>query len=322
MSLGLSAPSTAFADTSPIKLALLPVGQSGSFFDLTMKAGQTRTLSVVIANDGTAAIAASTYLADVYTIIDGGFGAQLNGQAQTGTTTWISYPAKTMELATGESTQRSFTVTVPAGTGPGEYISSLVLENADPIAAGGTVGINQVVRQAVAVVVTVPGLRAPGLAIDEATDNVSNGASTVSVGVANTGNVRLKPAVGFTLTDPNGTVINQVTMQMDTFYARTGTTIEFPLSAPLAPGRYTAAVTLDDPGQGAQAAASRIIVVGAPAVGVTPVPQSGSISTAQPGAPGQSLPIAGFALAAAWLLALAGISVAFVRRRNRAAGSS
>ncbi len=319
MSLGLAAPSAAFADAGQIKLALLPIGQAGSFFDLSMKAGQSRTFSVEIANDGTAAIAASTYAADVYTIIDGGFGARLHGQAQTGSTTWISYPAGILQLAVGQSTHRSFTVAVPAATGPGEYISSLVLENATPISAGGAVGINQVIRQAVAVVVTVPGPRAPGLAIGAATDNVVSGTSTVAVAVQNTGNVRLKPVVGFTLTDSSGLVISHASMQMDTFYAQTDTTVEFPLTQTLAPGTYMVALTLADTAENAQAAGSRMIVVGAQDVSGSPVPGSGGVTSAIPGAPAASFPLAGLAAIAALAAALGAGSVALVRRRRQAA---
>jgi hypothetical protein len=318
MGLGLAAPSGALADAGGIKLALMPIGQAGSFFDVTLAAGQTQTLSVVIANDGSATIAASTYVADVYTIIDGGFGARLHGQAHTGTTTWIAYPAATLKLAPGQSIRRSFTVAVPAGAAPGEYISSLLLENAEPIAAGAAVGINQVVRQAVAVVITVPGPRTPGLAIGEATDEVTNGTSTISVAVENTGNVRLKPIVGFTLTDATGAAISQATMQMDTFYAQTNTTVEFPLDVPLAPGRYSVALTLADAGQGSQVAASRFIVVGGPAVSVTPVGGSGGTTSTGPAGPGQSLPTAGLLTVTGSLLALGAASAAFVLRRRRA----
>lgn len=64
-SVALVAPGTALAADSPIKLALLPVGQAGSFFDLTMTPGATRTFAVTIANDGGAALAVRSYAADV-----------------------------------------------------------------------------------------------------------------------------------------------------------------------------------------------------------------------------------------------------------------
>ena len=113
------------ADPGQIKLALLPVGQPGSYFDLTMRPGESRSFEITIANDGDSSIAARTYAADVYTIINGGFGARLRGEPETGMTSWLDYPTRVLQLAAGSRADSSFTVAVPAGTGPGEYITSL-----------------------------------------------------------------------------------------------------------------------------------------------------------------------------------------------------
>jgi hypothetical protein len=255
------APGAALAETSQVKLALLPVGQTGSFFDLTLAPGETRRLEVQIANDGGAALAARTYAADVYTIINGGFGGRLRGTLQTGMTTWVDYATEVVELPAGVAIRRAFTVTVPANATPGEYITCLVLENDTPIVNSGAVTLNQIVRQAVAVVVTVPGARTPGLAIGLATHKVVAGTSVVSIAVANTGNVRLKPLVGFTLLDPAGGKISQATIQMDTFYAHTDTFVEMPLASLLAPGRYTVRLTLDDASEGVRAQGYGIALV-------------------------------------------------------------
>ena len=48
------APSAVLAQSAPMKLALRPVGQPGSYFDLIMLPGETRSLAVDIANDGDA----------------------------------------------------------------------------------------------------------------------------------------------------------------------------------------------------------------------------------------------------------------------------
>ncbi|MEA2610150.1 MAG: hypothetical protein QOJ75_2393, partial [Chloroflexota bacterium] len=161
----LGVPGAALAEGTQIKLSLLAVDQPKAYFDLTMRPGETRSLDVEIANDGQAPIVARTYAADVYTIVNGGFGGRLHGEPQTGTTRWLDYPSAVLQLSIGKSVRQAFTVAVPAGTGPGEYITSVVLENDQPIVGGGQVALNQVVRQAVGVVVTVPGLRSPALAI-------------------------------------------------------------------------------------------------------------------------------------------------------------
>ncbi|MDQ6795176.1 MAG: hypothetical protein M3067_10245, partial [Chloroflexota bacterium] len=202
----------------------------------------------------------------VYTIINGGFGGRLRDEPQSGMTKWLSYPTDVLQLPAGKHVRRSLTVKVPADAGAGEYIAGLVLENDRPIPGAGAVTIDQIVRQAVAVVVTVPGPRTPALVIGAATHKVVAGKSIVSVAVANPGNVRLKPIVGFTLLDAAGARVSQATVQMDTFYAHTDTFVEVPLAALLLPGRYTVHLTAEDAAQGVRVDQAAItFVVEAPA---------------------------------------------------------
>jgi hypothetical protein len=249
-----------------VKLVLLPVDQPGPYFDVTMRPGDTRAFDVSVGDAATVPVSVRTYAADVYTIVNGGFGGRLRDEARTGMTSWVAYPTETLQLQARQTVHRRFTVTVPLDAGPGEYIASLVLENEKPIHADGTFTVDQFVRQAVAVVVTVPGERLPRLTIGAASHEVVAGRSIVSIAVANPGNVRLKPAVAFTLFDASGATISQTTVRMDTFYARTDTFVEVPLVALLQPGTYTIRLSLDDPEQRARAEAAAIpLVVAAPA---------------------------------------------------------
>jgi hypothetical protein len=241
--LALASPAAAHAQDLPVRLALLPVDQPGSYFDLTMRPGETRSFEVEISNPGDAAIETRTYAADVYTIINGGFGGRLRDEPQTGMTRWLEYAKKVSELGVGERERRTFTVAVPIDAKPGEYITSIVLENDKPIPGSGPVTVDQIVRQAVAVVVTVPGKRAPALAIGEATHKVVAGRSVVSVAVQNTGNVRLKPLIEVTLLDETGVTVSRARIPMDTFYAHTDTFVEVALDDLLPAGDYTVQVT-------------------------------------------------------------------------------
>ena len=267
MSLALMAPAEALAHNDGLRLVLRPIGQAGSYFDLSMRPGETRSLSVEVANAGDAPLAARTYAADVYTIINGGFGGRLRDENPTGMTRWLDYATDVLQLPAGGGVRRTFAITVPADAGPGEYITSIVLENDRPIQSGGAVALDQIVRQAIAVVVTVPGPRSPGLAIGEASHAVVAGRSIVSIAVENTGNVRLKPVVTFTLLDSAGALVSHASVQMDTFYAHTDTFVEIPLAALLLPGTYSVRLTLDDATQSVQAdrAAIALVVVAPPA---------------------------------------------------------
>ncbi len=318
LGVALVAPSAALAVGGQPKLALLPVGQPGAYFDLSMKPGETAAFAVSIANDGATAIAARTYAADVYTIINGGFGGRLRDEPRTGATGWIDYPADVLQLAPGDGTRRSFSVAVPVDASPGEYITSLVLENDRPILDDGAVGLNQIIRQAVAVVVTVPGARLPGLAIGTAAHKIVAGRSIVQIAVENTGNVRLKPIVGFTLVDPAGTEISHATIQMDTFYAHTNTFVEVPLATLLPPGTYEVGLTLDDAGQGAGTSRGAIaLVVDAPAVAVDGGGVIPGLVDVITGGGGASLTVPAVVLVAATLFAVGAAWHLVRRRRNR-----
>lgn len=321
--LACAAPCLALAESGQVKLALRPVGQAGSYFDLTMHPGEIRTLMVDIANTGDAALAVRTYAADVYTIVNGGFGGHLRDEPRTGTTRWLGYATDVVEVPAGEVIRRSFTVAVPADAGPGEYIASIVLENDQPIRGAGAVALDQVLRQAVAVVVTVPGRRSPGLAIGAASHKVVAERSIVSIAVDNTGNVRLKPVVGFTLFDASGAQVSQASLQMDTFYAHTDTFVEVPLAALLLPGTYTVRLTLVDSAQGARADKEAItFVVDAPAERAGPagaVPALTAVNQA-PGDGRISLPVGAIEVAAAVTLSGVLAGVLFLARRRRREG--
>jgi hypothetical protein len=277
LALAIVAPGAALGADELFKLALTPVGQSGPYFDLTMGPGDSLDLEVEVANDGDAGVATRTYASDVFTITNGGYGGRLRHEQQTGTTTWVEYPTKVLFLDSGEHVRRSLTVTVPLNTGPGEYITSLVLENDAAVSGGGDVAFDQFVRQAIAVVIRVPGDRSPGLALGGATYKVVGSRSIVSIAVANTGNVRLKPTVGFVLRDDADAEVSRKAFQMDTFFAHTDTHVEVTLEAPLVPGAYWVGLSLDDVASGALASDGAIPFV------VEDAPKFATVEGAAPG---------------------------------------
>jgi hypothetical protein len=320
----LVVPGAAFAQDVPGRLILAPIGQPGAYFDLTMQPGDRRSLEISLGNASSAPISARTYAADVYTIVDGGFGGRLRDEPATGTTTWLSYSTDVLQLSPGANVRRAFTVSVPRNAGPGEYITSVVLENDVPVPGSGPVALGQVTRQAVAVVVTVPGPRRPGLAIGAARHEVVAGVSIVSVGVENPGNIRLKPLVGFRLFDAAGHLVSATQFQMDTFYSWTTSSIEVPLAALLLPGAYTIALHLDEAAESLHVADLSIPLV-VVAAAVVPqvdggVPELAAVDQASPpvGTTGLPLAIAGLLLVAVIGVAL-GVRVA--RRRRRAASA-
>lgn len=297
--LAFAAPRAVFAVEAELKLVLAPVGQPGPYFDLVLDPGDTIRLEVTLGNDGSAAVSARTYATDVFTITNGGYGGRLRDAVQSGTTTWLTYPTAVVDLQPGSRVQRPLTVSVPAEATPGEYISSLVVESDAPVSGEGGVALDQVVRQAIAVVITVPGLREPELGLGEAHHEVVAGRSFVSIDVHNTGNVRLKPAVEFVLRDASGTELSRSAFQMDTFFARTDTLVAVSLASLLPPGSYTIELALSDAEQGVAASGVIPLVVGA-----TPAAASGGVD-----GPGLTL-IGPGGMSELLALALAGVALA------------
>ena len=255
---GAILPAGVLAETTPIRLVLHPVGQPGAFFDLAMQPGESRRLDVQIGNDGSVPIAARTYAADVYTIVNGGFGGRLRDDATTGTTRWLTYAPETIQLAVGATTDRPITVAVPDDAAPGEYITSIVLENDQPVVTGDATPIEQVIRQAVAVVITIDGPRVPRLTIGAASHRVVAGRSVVAVDVDNPGNIRLTPTADMRIIDAAGTQVSGITISMDSFYAGTPASLELSLAALLDPGDYTVRLALHDGARGASASADAL----------------------------------------------------------------
>jgi hypothetical protein len=262
LALGASiTPAVSRAGEQPVQLSAHPAGRPGGYFDLVVRPGERRHLKVVLGNHGARAIAARTYAADVYTIINGGFGARLRGTPATGTTRWLDYQPRILQLPAGKAIERTFTLTVPKGTAPGEYISSVVVENDKPVKGRGAVAIDQVVRQAVTVAVRVPGALRPALAIGNARHSVVAGRSVVGVDVRNTGNARLKPRGQLVLGDSRRQVVSRAAVTMDSFYANTATQVEVTLAKTLQPDRYTVDLSLKDAERGGSANAQYLPLV-------------------------------------------------------------
>jgi hypothetical protein len=258
---GLSIPRVVSAD-SPVKLAVEPVDEPGAFFQRSLAAGESSELIVNLANYGPQSIRARTFAADVYPIINGGFGARLRDEPASGATTWLDYPSEELVIGSGEAIHRTIPVAVPVGTKPGEYITSLVIENEDPLPAGEGVAFNQFVRSAVAVVIVVHGPAEAALRLGDARHSFLDGRSVVGVATDNTGDLLLRPAGSFRITTDAGELVDERQVTMGSVYAHTSTWLEVVLDRPLAPGRYFANVDVTDPDRGGPASGARPFEVG------------------------------------------------------------
>jgi hypothetical protein len=272
-------PATAVATDGTIRLAVEPVGEDAPFFERTLDPGARAELVVNLANYGEVAVNARTFAADVYSIINGGFGARLRDEPTTGTTTWLAYPTDVLTIEPGQAIRRSFTVSVPSDARPGEYITSIVIENDQPITSGEGIAFNQFVRSAVAVVVTVPGSAMAELELGDARHSFLGSQSVVGVAVDNTGAQFLRPEGTITITNEAGETVERRDVAMDSVYSHTSTWLEVVLGRGLAPGRYLAVVDIVDPDRGGAASGSRPFEVGANNAPAVPNPGTAATDT-------------------------------------------
>lgn len=234
------------SEASPVQLSLKPVNQPGSYFELSLEPGQTEKFEVELGNHGPKPIAARTYAADAYSITNGGFGAENRDGTPSATTSWISYPTEVLQLDPEQANIRTFSITVPADTEPGQYITSLILENDALVEGSGGVALDQVIRQAVAVSIRVPGILNPGFAFGAAGHKVAAVHSVVDVELTNTGNANVKLTGGVTIKDASGKTVSEAPVTMGSVYAHDATRVETALASVLNPGQYTLDVTLTD----------------------------------------------------------------------------
>jgi len=236
------------AGTDAPKLGIRLLDTSAAYVSLTMRPGETKQVRLELGNYGAAKVTARSYVADVYSMINGGMGVGLWGGATSGTTDWLNYPAMTLELDPRQAVSETLTVNVPAAAAPGDYISAVVIEGDAPTAQSGDAAFNQVDRQAVAVAIRVPGALVPRLSLPTAALRTTpGGVSYIDLGVVNSGNIHLHLSGSYALDDASGAQIAGGNVAMDTVYASSQTVLAVPLNVPLAPGHYTVTLGLSDP---------------------------------------------------------------------------
>jgi hypothetical protein len=247
--------------------------------------------------------------------LTGGFGAKDRDSTPTGATAWLTYPTEVLQLPAGQANVRTFTLTVPAGTAPGDCVSGLVLENDAPIQGSGSVALNQIIRQVIAVSIHVSGPLQPALALGTASHKISGDGSVLAVQIKNTGTTNLKPAGTLLIQDHDGKTVSQAAVSLESVYARTDTQSETTLNGKLQPGDYTVAVAVADPATKASATGTIAFTVADQALA-----NSGSIG---PGALPQIIQDAGTRptpwIAALLVLAVLAV-VLFLRNRRHTTG--
>jgi hypothetical protein len=256
----------------PPSFLLEPVDQDGSYFAITQEPGSSERYTVALGNAGSEPVAALTYVADAYTLVNGGFGVETADDEATEPTTWIDYQTETLDLPADEVVERTFTVTVPDDAAPGQYIAGLAVQTADSMEVGDTGMLRQIIKKSIAVFITVPGPETPELTLGDIAVSQSPSGGSLVIAVSNPGNVFLNPAGTVTMTSAAGDPVLSSPIVMGPVYAHTDTTLELPIPTVLDPGAYEVSVALEDEQTGASAERSGVAVdVAPPAAEATPM---------------------------------------------------
>jgi hypothetical protein len=256
-------------------------GHLGDFFRPIIEAGKTKKLTVILANTGSAEFSGRTYAVNAYTAVNGGFEAAPHGTPPQGATRWLDYPEKVYTIPSGKGIKRTFTIKVPAGTAPGQYLCAIALQNAEASAVAGSSALTQVVRFPMPVFITVPGPEDPGFNIGAIGMTSAETYAQLKIVIANTGNIRVRPAGMINLFDTQGQKLYSAPVSMGSVFAHDSTSLMVSVP-PLAPGNYQITVDLRDPETKVAASGKATVTATAPATPPPPPPVQLESASATP----------------------------------------
>lgn len=227
-----------------------------TFFDVTVEAGERQEHTVVLANAGDAELGVfvgRTFAVDVGVKVNGGLESGGPDQEKTGATTWLDYPTDEVRLDPGQGIERTFSVSVPGDATPGQYITAICFETAEPIAVPGVPNLKQNLRKTIAFYLTIPGDIRPEFVIENVHLTTDESWSGIEAEVVNTGNVLVRPEGRVTVSTTDGAPIATVEIGYDAFYAGKTGLIQTGFGDILPSGDYLVTIELRDPETGATA---------------------------------------------------------------------
>lgn len=295
------------------------------YFVYSAAPGGVKQGAIIVSNTGDRSGTVKLYSADATTGRTTGT-VYLTDKPPTHAGSWVKLAKSSLTLAPGAHASVPFTVTVPAGTGAGQWVGGIVAETSQ--AAQGpkkkqkaNVQIRIRNLTIVAVQVNVPGPTVVSFALGAVTTGGQRGFQQVIVHIENTGTVLSKPTGTVTIFGSGSKVIERLAFAMDTFLPHTA--IDYPvlLKKALSPGDYRAQIRLVAPGAGG-AGVKTVTANRSFSVSKQDVTQVFTSTTPTQQAPGSSSSGGGstswplLAAAAAALLVLVSLLLLLIRRRR------
>ena len=228
----------------------------GTYFDVMQDAATEKHYTVVLANTGPEKqgnFTGRVFAVDVRMRTNGGLDTGGPTDEKTGVTTWLDFPNDVLTLEPGSGIERTFTVTVPKDTPPGEYITALCFETADPLPIVGAENFKQNLRKTIAFNLTVPGEIHPEFSIQNVHMVIGESWSGLQADLVNSGNVLVQPEGRLTISTPDGKPLMTSEIGFGSFYAGHTGLIQYGLGDLLPGGEYDVTIELSDPETGATA---------------------------------------------------------------------
>ncbi len=223
------------------------------WFEVTIEAGETANLTAAIRNAGDVEATLRTFAANAVNPPNGGFAAATEVEAPAGAARWLGYPTETFDSQPGDERQVDFTVSVPSGTPPGEYVAALVVQTAEPIGIPGTETFNQIIRGTISVEITVPGDMTSGFDLGAPVVSPAADWWTLDVPIANTGTARIRPQGELVVTTTDGEAVSTSDVEMGSVYGGNTSSVRINLPGQLPFGDYLVSLNLTDEATGASA---------------------------------------------------------------------
>lgn len=250
LALLVAAPAAPAASPAPDAVFGLRAGGNPKlgYFVYRLAPGGSVSGTVIVSNVGTRAGTVRLYPVDATTGVTSGTVYRSGRLHPTAAGSWLHLAAAQVQLPPGMSATVPFSVRVPPGARPGEWVAGIVAESPEAAghrATGGAGSVRIRVRNLtiVGVEVAVPGPTRLAFRIGGVRPGGTGGYQRLLVHLAATGNLLSRPGGSLTISS-HGRRVQTLPFALDTFLPRTAIDYPLLLRRKLGPGRYTAAVVL------------------------------------------------------------------------------
>jgi len=221
----------------------------GHYYLLDAKPGDSITQSIRVSNPNDHAVTVDVDAVDAVTGEMTGVQMGRPGSPHALTSRWLVVSSPQITLDPSEARDIPFTVHVPLGAKPGQYLAgmsaSVPLSAADTRAnsvPAGKAGFSLAVRfqRAIAVEIDVPGPRSPKLVVQGAEPKATASGVQLGIHIANTGNAFAKGSGVIRVPDTN----TDYSFKVDTFVSGTSIVYPMPWTKAVVPGSHHVQVDL------------------------------------------------------------------------------